>query len=352
MPDQLENQRNAIQILTAEIVKLREKVEGPNSGLLERVEILENQQGAPQLPSLAGPGPPYETPAVVTDFIDESDEQEPVVEDLLPFEIEFGKPTADVTADGYTVTLQPCDADGDSFASADTVTVFVPPDGESIELGLFGWTTASILSFIRFAPWLDDGANPDIAGVLIGLGGLVTPTGILFSARLVQEAAGGLGEYDAWKEVIVDSNGVWKDRNDGDQHTEETTSMSLWESNDTEGIYAASSDGVVVAVRLEVGDNDQYSFVYERMRGDNEVAGTKTAGADDATWIQIENDGRIVRGKHCTPGPCCYSIGTNCSTDCSFDFNYFELDEVGHVRIIAGHDISAEPVWEDTGPNA
>jgi len=107
---------------------------------------------------------------------------------LLPFQIEFGKPTADVTADGYSVTLQPCDVDGNSYASADTIIVFVPCHGESIELGLYGWIAAvaeipedpgppivpavpavpgTVLSFIRFAPWLN---APHVEGVIIGIG--------------------------------------------------------------------------------------------------------------------------------------------------------------------------------------
>ena len=260
---------------------------------------------------------------------------------LLPFQIEFGKPTADVTADGYSVTLQPCDVDGNSYASADTIIVFVPCHGESIELGLYGWIAAvaeipedpgppivpavpavpgTVLSFIRFAPWFN---APHVEGVLIGIGGPTTPS-VHFSARLVQEDASGLGEYDQWKEVIPAADGIWVDRDDGDERTHDATTPneSLWESNDTEGIHAHATTGVVVSVRLEGG---QYSFEYERMRGDNETAGTKTAGVDDATWIQIETDGTIVRGRHCYPGPGC--------SDWNICYpSRVELDEVGHVR--------------------
>jgi len=107
-------------------------------------------------------------------------ENPPVQEEVLGVEIEFGKPTADVTADGYSVTLQPCDVDGNSFASADTVDVIVPASAVAIELGLYGWTEATILSFIRFSPWLTVGAT-DFAGVLIGIGGPTAsePSGII-----------------------------------------------------------------------------------------------------------------------------------------------------------------------------
>ena len=100
---------------------------------------------------------------------------------MLPFEIEFGKPTAEVTTDVYAVTLQPCDVEGVSYASADTVTVFVTNDNLVQSTANRGWDTDTVLSFIRFSPWYDD--DPVVEGVLIGEANLTglnsVPSGVI-----------------------------------------------------------------------------------------------------------------------------------------------------------------------------
>lgn len=85
---------------------------------------------------------------------------------VIPFDIEFGKPTANVTTDVATVTMQPCAEDGTSFANAATVTVYIANDRQTQDTSGRGWTTTTILSFIRFAPFV--AGTPNIEGVLIG----------------------------------------------------------------------------------------------------------------------------------------------------------------------------------------
>ena len=145
--------------------------------------------------------------------------------EVLPFDIEFGKPTADVTADVATVTLQPCDQDGTSFASADTVTVYVANDRQTQDTSDRGWlanvpaisedpgpplvpavpeVVGTILSFIRFSPWV--AGDPNIEGVLIGekLFGPDYP----FPAEITGNAADGTHRWKyAWSEVYKSGAG-------------------------------------------------------------------------------------------------------------------------------------------------
>jgi len=86
--------------------------------------------------------------------------------EIIPFDIEFGKPTANVTTDVATVTLQPCDQAGTSFANASTAAVYVSTDRAIQGIGSKGWTTATVLSFVRFSPYVS--GTPNIEGVLIG----------------------------------------------------------------------------------------------------------------------------------------------------------------------------------------
>jgi len=161
MEEPLKRMAETMKSLEGEVDKLRQQVNGQDSGLLERVKIIEDQEGADPT-SLAGTGEAYETPTIITDFIDE---EEPV-EELLPDEMEFGKPTANVTTDVATVTMQPCDSAGASFASAPTATAYVANDRQTQATAARGWTTSTVLSFIRFTPWV--AGTPNIEGVLIG----------------------------------------------------------------------------------------------------------------------------------------------------------------------------------------
>ena len=103
-------------------------------------------------------------PIVVSDGEHQDDASElPVVE------IEWGKVTAapDSTPTA-TIELHPCDKDGTEYASAAHVTVYIRNDRSLVDLSEREWTTANILSFIRF-PW-DVGSAPAVAGVLVGEG--------------------------------------------------------------------------------------------------------------------------------------------------------------------------------------
>ena len=60
---------------------------------------------------------------------------------IIPNEIEWGIPTADVTADSATVELQPCSSVGVEYASADTIDVYVCNDRSVQGLRNRGWKT-------------------------------------------------------------------------------------------------------------------------------------------------------------------------------------------------------------------
>ena len=327
---------------------------------------------------------------------------------VLPFEIEFGVPKADVAGSSATVELRPTDEYGLEFTSAADLTVYVANDrqiqlledrewrkkvtGTMVGQPVFGdpestvtadaifteemvgqrlifytsgnsyliegytsstivtvtgdahdetnndtlTVSGSILSFIRFSPWV--AASSNIAGVLIGEARDDCST---FPARLLREAPNNYGEYDQWEEVETDTAdpNTWQTKIGGRTHT--NTGESLWEANKVEDIPTSytCSWSTVVWVHEEAGDEHRYVFDFQRMRGDGTCVGTKAAPAgissDAAEWIQIENDGRMVRAKHCPPGPYCYSIGEKCA--CSYWFNYFELDQLGHVRVIGAY---------------
>ncbi len=159
--------------LTEELEELKEQVDRlsklvvtPDSGIADRLTAIETDAadafiGDNSLGDVAAP--PEHPPDTKVDFVKE---RPSFGGDVLPFDIEFGKPTANVTSDAATVTMQPCDKDGNSFASAAEVTVYVANDRQVQDLDARGWTTSTILSFIRFSPFVDD--TPDIEGVLIG----------------------------------------------------------------------------------------------------------------------------------------------------------------------------------------
>jgi hypothetical protein len=90
---------------------------------------------------------------------------------LIAPEVEYGIPTADVTADSDTVTLQPCDSVGAEYDDADTIDVYVCNDRSEQVLVHREWvatdgeTVGTILSFVRFPEF-----GPDADGVLIGEG--------------------------------------------------------------------------------------------------------------------------------------------------------------------------------------
>ena len=105
--------------------------------------------------------------------------------EAIATDIEWGKPdattyAAGVTGDSTTITLQPCEEDGTSYANADTAKVYIRTDRASVNLDRIAWLAAAaaagetpavvgtILSFVRF-PW--DTTTDSAVGVLVGLGG-------------------------------------------------------------------------------------------------------------------------------------------------------------------------------------
>lgn len=166
MPEPLENLTETVEKLTEQVMRLAELVETPDSGVVDRVIAIEEAveealTGDNSLGDIAAP--PEHPPDTKVDFVPE---RKVFGGDVIPFEIEFGKPTANVTTDVDTVTMQPCDEDGTSFASADEVTVYVANDRQTQDTDSRGWTTSTILSFYRFSPFVS--GTPNIEGVLIG----------------------------------------------------------------------------------------------------------------------------------------------------------------------------------------
>lgn len=134
--------------------------------LLARVDDLERGQNADRADSaFPNMDPPV---AHLQEIIMGGFPQPDVLPDfaVVPFEIEHGKPTGNVTTDVATVTLQPCDAAGTSYASASTAKLYVANDRQIQHTANRGWTTATILSFVRFTPWV--AGSPNIVGILIG----------------------------------------------------------------------------------------------------------------------------------------------------------------------------------------
>jgi len=117
---------------------------------------------------------------------------------LSATEIEHGKPTANVTTDVATVTLQPCDSGGNSFASAPTVTLYIANDRQTQATANRGWTTSTILSFVRFQPWVS--GTPNIEGVLIGEGLDPIPSGVVRGDVIT-----GQGATPAWTRLALGS---------------------------------------------------------------------------------------------------------------------------------------------------
>jgi len=98
-------------------------------------------------------------------------------------DIEGGKPSSSPTGSSATITLQPCEEDGTSYANADTAIVYIRTDRASVDLDRTGWDTDTILSFMRFPL---DTTTDSAVGVMIGHGSGegthaspygVTPTG-------------------------------------------------------------------------------------------------------------------------------------------------------------------------------
>jgi len=184
-----EEQEKQLIELAEQVDRLTRLVETPDSGIADRVDNIETQVAdAVVSDSTLGDvaAPPEHPPDTKVDYIPE---RKPLGGDVLPFQIEFGKPTAEVTTDVYAVTLQPCDVEGVSYASADTVTVFVTNDGLVQSTADRGWDTDTVLSFIRFSPWYDD--DPVVEGVLIGEANLTGLNSVPFGVIVMWGGAVG-----------------------------------------------------------------------------------------------------------------------------------------------------------------
>jgi len=157
----------------SEIVNLRRHLRGDfppahdGESVDSRLAALE-RASAMESATVAVPIDPIIVPSAVGEFT-ETDNALPVVD------IEWGKVTAapNDTATA-TIELHPCDKDGTEYASAAHITVYIRDDRSEVQLGPRGWTTSTILSFLRF-PW-DVGTSPAVVGVLAGEGNQTAST--------------------------------------------------------------------------------------------------------------------------------------------------------------------------------
>lgn len=92
---------------------------------------------------------------------------EPDGDVIIPDEAEWGLPKTEPTSSATaTITLRPCDEDGTEDTAADDVVVYIRNDRDDVQLGPRGWTTSTILSFVRFPA--NVGSDPAVVGVLVG----------------------------------------------------------------------------------------------------------------------------------------------------------------------------------------
>ena len=243
-----ENMAELLVGIAEQVERLSKIVETPDSGLVDRLLVAETDVSAlSETNNTEGDavGPIYHKP-------DNKTEPLPIEKsfggEILPFQIEYGKPTANVTTDVATVTLQPCDVSGTSYAktgtvtgvkdngtttvtattpifypsivgkdvvitdtgtfavasytsatevvvtgdatceakaiafdNASTVAVYIANDRQTQATAYRGWTTATILSFVRFTAW--KAGTPNIEGVLVGEANLTgfnsVPSGVI-----------------------------------------------------------------------------------------------------------------------------------------------------------------------------
>jgi hypothetical protein len=162
--EQLANLTRRLDTAEAALVALRRGVYGelPNERGFGSVEDRLAAIERTQVGALAAMG----EPVVVS-----AGEASESANELAVVEVEWGKVTA--APDNIpvaTIALHPCDKDGFEYASAAHITVYIKNDRSKVQLGSRGWTTSTILSFIRF-PW-DVGSAPIVVGVLVGEGSL------------------------------------------------------------------------------------------------------------------------------------------------------------------------------------
>lgn len=243
----------------------------------------------------------------------------PIEEDfeVMPFEIEFGVPKADVAGSSATVELRPVDQYGREFTSAADIDVYVANDRQIQVLEDRRWTakatgtmsgtptygaptstvnaTAGIFtgSMVGQRLIFDTSGNSYLITAYTGThailvlgdahseasGDTLTVSGTIlsfirfaptidgvegtligephrqknFMARLISEGGSGTGDYGSWEEMIPDGFSGTL-KVDPHGRNNGNTGQSLYESNGRTGIYSAWTDGTIVWVHTEGDD--------------------------------------------------------------------------------------------------
>ena len=243
-----DNDPNPIDVLSEQVKELQghvlalsAMVDQQDSGNVDRIDNLEDgaENQFPDFPFAEVADRPGEPPDIKVQTNPDNGLSEG---DMLPNEIEWGIPTADITADSATVTLQPCDEAGVEYADADTVTLYVCDDRSEQALIGRGWIATipavpedppdpaedaipgTIISFLRLPVF-----GPDADGVLVG-----EAPADGFYAVLRREHTDRDGSYDQWAEVEANGAGTFDIKTGG--RTDEGETIPLWETNLTRRI--------------------------------------------------------------------------------------------------------------------
>ena len=242
----------------------RERV-ARNDNILSRLITLENKatvvQGKDSTPDTDPAGVAPDLPFVA-----------PYTPPDLPMpglEVEQGIPTADITADSATVTLQPCSITGVEYAAADTATLHVCDDGSIQGISNRGWiatvvaveadpeadppveavegVTGTIIPFVRFQ--ID---GDDAVGVLLGEAPAVTPVTPFAPEFGKPQTDGGLEDGETIDITVVTQ--------DGTAITSE--SVTVYGRSDREETLFSHSEwttaNILPWVRFETGVDNNY----------------------------------------------------------------------------------------------
>lgn len=270
---------------------------------------------------------------------------------MLPFDVEFGVPKADITGSSATVELRPTSRYGLEYASAGDLDVYVANDrqiqlledrqwkkkvtgtmsgapsfgdpestvtataaifteemvGQRLIFDTSGnsylieaFTSTTIIDITGDASGEDSGDTLTVSGSILSFMRIATTVdaigGVLvgeahhaspFQARLTAEV--GAGAY-SWTEVIPDTTaGVYKTRPSG--RTDTTTGLDAYEVNLTTKIHAHATTGRVVWIHVEYGDNVLYAFDYQQSVLDEPIEldwWFDIIGTTGATWVTFD----------------------------------------------------------------
>jgi len=167
--EQISELMQRLDDLEREIGLVRDKVDEGIRGDL--TNITDNLDGRVAALEAASATLAVQLPQIVAGDTREAEDEGDVVTD-----IEYGlvkeEPSATPSA---TITLRPCDKDGTEYEAADDVTVYVCADRAEVNQAALGWTTSTILSWLRFASNI--GSAPAVSGVVLNTTTVSTPEG-------------------------------------------------------------------------------------------------------------------------------------------------------------------------------